>query len=95
MPTAAAPRTLPAPESTSAPAPYLHSFGWELPDFSSRQEVHHRLIAFFHGKQLRDLHVSASARFPARRLSHRFPECFLRRYSFATVPSLGESGRII
>jgi hypothetical protein len=35
------------------------------------------LIALFHRKQLRDLHVSASARFPARHLSHRFPECFL------------------
>jgi len=77
MPTAAAPRMLSAPESTFAPAPYLHSFGRELPDFSRRQEVHHRLIAFFHGKQLRDLHVSASARFPACHLSHRFPECFL------------------
>jgi hypothetical protein len=35
------------------------------------------LIALFHGKQLRDLHVSASARFPARHLSHRLPERFL------------------
>jgi len=32
------------------------------------------LIALFHGKQLRDLHVSASACFPALGLSHRFPE---------------------
>jgi len=75
---AAAPRMHPAPESSSAPAPCrLHSFGRELPDFSSHQEVHHRFIAFFHGKQLRDLHVSASALFPACHLSHRFPECFL------------------
>jgi hypothetical protein len=35
------------------------------------------LITFVSGKQLRDLHVSASARFPARCLSHRFPQCFL------------------
>jgi hypothetical protein len=41
----------PAPESASAPAPYRHSFGRELPDFSSRQEVHHHLIAFFHGSR--------------------------------------------
>jgi len=67
----------PAPESTSAPAPYRHSFGRELPDFSSRQELHPRLVALFHRKQLRDLHVSASACFPARHLSHRLPECFL------------------
>jgi len=38
---------------------------------------HHRLIALFHGKQLRDLHVSASARFPAHHLTHCLPECFL------------------
>ena len=68
---------LPAPVSASAPAPYLQSFGRELPDFSSRQEVHHRLITLFHGKQLWDLHVSASACIPARHLSHRFPEGFL------------------
>jgi len=49
----------------------------ELSDVSSRQEIHHRLIALFHGKQLRDLHVSVSARFPARHLPHRFPEHFL------------------
>jgi hypothetical protein len=53
------------------------SSGWELPDFSSRQEVHHRLVALFHGKQLRDLQVSASARFAARRFSHHVPECLL------------------
>ena len=66
-------RRLPAPESASAPPPYRRSFGRELPDVSSRQEVHHRLVALFNGKQLRDLHVSASARFPAHRLSHRLP----------------------
>ena len=64
------------PPPLSQPLRLLHtapSSGWELPDFSSRQEVHHRLVALFHGKQLRDLHVSASARFPARRFSHRLP----------------------
>jgi len=59
---------LPAPESASVPAPSLHSFWRELPDFSSRQEVHHRLITLVSAKQLRDLQVSASARFPARHL---------------------------
>jgi len=77
MPTAAAPCRLPAPESTSVAAPYLHSFGRELPDLSSRQEVHHHLIAFIHGKQLRDLHVSVSTHFPAHHLPYRFPEYFL------------------
>jgi hypothetical protein len=74
-----APESAPAPSpgSASAPAPYRHPFGRELPDVSSRQEIHHCLVALFHGKQLRDLHVSASARFPARHLSHRFPERFL------------------
>jgi hypothetical protein len=97
-PTAAAP----APESASAPAPYRHSFGRELPDFSSRQEVHHRLIALFHGKQLRDLHVSASARFPACHLSHRFPECFLlvstssfTGYHYCTTVSLVYNGKFL
>jgi hypothetical protein len=55
----------------------LQSLGRELPNISSRQEVHHRFIALLHGKQLRDLHVSASARFPARCLPHRFPERLL------------------
>jgi len=75
----------PAPESASAPAPYRHSFGPELPDVSSHQEIHHRLIAHFHGKQLRDLHVSASARFPARHLPHLFPEYFLLVFPPAAV----------
>ena len=66
-------RSMPA----AAAPPSLPSFGRELPDCSRCQEVHHRLITFVSGKQLRDLHVSASARFPARRLSHRFPQGFL------------------
>jgi hypothetical protein len=60
----------------SQPLCLLHtapSSGRELPDFSNRPEVHHRLVPLFHGKQLRDLHVSASARFSARRFSHRLP----------------------
>ena len=42
------------------PAPYRHfvSLGRELPDFSGRQEVHHRLVALFYGKQLRDLRIA-------------------------------------
>jgi len=59
--------------------------GRELPDSSSCQEVHHRLIALLHGKQLRDLHVSASARFPSRCIPHRCPECFLLVFPPAAV----------
>jgi len=71
-----------------------HSLGRELPDFSSCQEVHYRLIALLHGKQLRDLHVSASARFPFRCLPHRCPEYFLLVFPPAAVveevlPGLG------
>jgi hypothetical protein len=55
----------------------FRSLGRELPDVSSRQEVHHRLVALLHGKQLRDLHMPASARFPACRLPHSFPERIL------------------
>jgi len=57
------------------PPPYYQSFGPELPEVSGRQEVYHRLVALFHGKQLRDLDVSASARILACRLSHHLPKC--------------------
>jgi len=63
------------------PPPYHCSLGREFPDVSSYQEVHHRLIALLHRKQLTDLHTSASARFPARGLPHRFPESFLLVFS--------------
>jgi len=62
----------PEPQALS-PLPTAASFGRKLPDLSGRQEVHHRLVALFYGKKLRDLHVSASALFPARRISHRLP----------------------
>ena len=62
----------PEPQALS-PLNTATSFGWKLPNLSGRQEVHHRLVALFYGKKLRDMHVSASARFPARRLSHRLP----------------------
>jgi hypothetical protein len=52
----------------------LRPLGRELPDISGRQEVHHRFITLFHGEQLRDLHVSASARSPSRCFPHLFPE---------------------
>ena len=55
----------------------LRTFGRELPDIGSYQEVHHCLIALLHGEQLRDLHVSASARSPSRCFLHLFPERFL------------------
>ena len=54
---------LPAPESAAFPAPSLHSLGWKHPNFSSRQEVHHRLITLIPRKQLRDLHMSSSSHF--------------------------------
>jgi hypothetical protein len=53
------------------------TLGQELPDIGSHQEVHHRLIALRHGEQLRDFHVSASARSPSRCYRHLFPERFL------------------
>jgi hypothetical protein len=43
------------------------------------------LIVLFHEKQFRDLHVSASACFPACHLSHRFPEHFLLVSPLAAV----------
>jgi len=55
----------------------LRTFGRELPDIGGSQEVHHCLIALLHGEQLRDLHVSASARSPSRCFPHLFPERFL------------------
>jgi len=55
----------------------LRTFGWELPDIGSYQEVHHHPIALLHGEQLRDLHVSASARSPSRCFPHLFPEHLL------------------
>jgi len=82
----AAPRTLPTPESSYAPAPcHLHLFGPEHPDVGSRQEVHHHLVVFLRGKQLTDLHMSASACFPTCHLSHRFPECLLLHSSPAAM----------
>jgi len=64
-------RPFPASSSSS-----VH-FRGELPDVSSRQEVHHPFIALLHGEQLRDLHVSASARSPSRCFPHLFPERLL------------------
>ena len=57
--------TIPEPQPPLLLPALLHSLGRELPDGSSCQEVHHRLVAFLRGKQLRNLHVAASARFPA------------------------------
>jgi len=63
----------------------LHSLERELPDISGCQEVHHRFIALLHGEQLRDLHVSASARSPSRCFSHLFLERLLLVFSSAAV----------
>jgi len=54
-------------------------------DINSRQEVHHRFIALLHGEQLRDLHVSASARASSRRFTHLFPLHFLLVFPSAAV----------
>ena len=63
----------------------LRTFGRELPDIGSYQEVHHRLIALLHGEQLRDLHVSASAHSPSRCFPHLFPVRFLLVFPSAAV----------
>jgi len=42
-------------------------------------------IALLHGEQLRDLHVSASARSPSRCLPHLFPERLLLVFPSAAV----------
>jgi len=65
-------------------------FGRELPDISSRQEVHYRFIALLHGEQLRDLDVSASACSPPSHFSHLFPEHFLLVFSSAAVAVTAE-----
>jgi hypothetical protein len=59
--------------------------GRELPDISGRQEVNHRCIAHFNREQLRDLHVSASARSPSRCFPHLFPEHSLLVFPSAAV----------
>jgi hypothetical protein len=61
----AASNAAPKPQALSPLHPTT-SIGWELPDLSGRQDVHHRLVALFYGKELRDLHVPASARSLAR-----------------------------
>jgi hypothetical protein len=59
------------------PALTLHSLGQKLPDISGCQ--------IFHREQLRDLHVSASARSPSRCFPHLFPERFLLVFPSAAV----------
>jgi len=56
----AAASAAPEPQALS-PLHTATSFGRKLPDLSGRQEVHHRLVALFYGKKLRDLHMPASA----------------------------------
>jgi hypothetical protein len=60
-------------------------FGCELPNISGHQEVHHNLIACFHGEKLRDGYVSASARSPSRRFSHLLPDHILLVFPSAAV----------
>jgi hypothetical protein len=57
----------------------------EPPDVSGGQEVLHRLVTFLHGKQLRNLHMSASACCPSGSLPHRFLERFLLVFLLAAV----------
>jgi len=75
---------------------HLHTFGWEHPDISSCQEVHHRLIALLHGEQLGDLHLLASAPSPSRCFPHLFSERLLLVFPTAAeaeemLLSLGDS----
>jgi hypothetical protein len=85
------------PNRNERPPALTPPFAWaELYDVSGRQEVHYRLIALFHGEQLRDLHVSASARSPPRCFPHLFPERSLLVFPSAAVaeevfPCLGRS----
>jgi hypothetical protein len=77
----------------------LRPLGRELPDISSRQKVHHRIIALFHREQLRDLHMSASARSPSHYIPHLFPQCSLLVFPSAAVaeevfPRLGLGRRL-
>ena len=57
----------------------------ELSDVRGRQEVHHRLFTYLHGKQLRYLCPPAPARFPARCLPHLLPELPLLVFPPAAV----------
>jgi hypothetical protein len=72
-------RPLPACSSSSA------CFGQEFPDISGPQEVHHCLFTFLCGEQLRDFHLSASARSPSRHFSHLFPERLVLVFPLAAV----------
>jgi len=63
----------------------VRTFGWELPDIGSYLEVHPRPIALLHGEQLRDLHVSASARTLSRCFPHLCPERLLLVSPLAAV----------
>jgi hypothetical protein len=67
----------PAPESASAPPPYRHSFGQELPDFSRCQDVHHHSVVLFCATMLSDPQVSASAYSAVHCLSYCLPQCLL------------------
>jgi hypothetical protein len=57
----------------------------ELPNVRGRKEVHHRLVTYLHGKQLRYLHLPTPARFPARCLPHLLPELPLLVFPPAAV----------
>jgi hypothetical protein len=89
------------PPSLQALCP-LHtapSFGGKFPDLSGCQNVHHRLVALLYGEKLRNLHMPASAHFPACCLSHCFPECLLLVCPSAAVveeviPRMGHSPSI-
>jgi len=50
-----------------------------------RQEVHHHLVTYVHGKQLGYLHMPTCARLPARRQLYFFPELLLVIFPQAAV----------
>ena len=74
---------LPALHLPALLLPALLRLPWrQSPYISGCQEVHHCLVAYLHGKQLRNLHMSVSARFPAWSTSLSFQSfifwCFNR-----------------
>jgi len=65
-------------------------FSRELADISSYLKVHHRHIAHLRGEQLREMHVSASARSPSHCIPHFIPERLL-----LVTPSAAEAQQLL
>jgi hypothetical protein len=63
----------------------LRTLGRELPNIGGYQQVYHRFISLLHGDQLRDLHMSVSARSLSCRIPHLLSECCLLVFLSAAV----------